>query len=63
MVVGDDGTELGTISAKPDADIASVNINYSGKVYIYSKGSGINIYKVQVDNKSSVEETNKENNY
>lgn len=51
MVVGDDGTELGTISAKPDADIASVNINYSGKVYIYSKGSGINIYKVQVDNK------------
>ena len=61
MVVGDDGTELGTISAKPDADIASVNINYSGKVYIYSKGSGINIYKVQVDNKSSVEETTKKN--
>ena len=61
MVVGDYGTELGTISAKPDADIASVNINYSGKVYIYSKGSGINIYKVQVDNKSSVEETTKKN--
>ena len=43
MVVGDDGTELGTISAKPDADIASVNINYSGK-YIFIQRVVVSIF-------------------
>ena len=55
-VVTESGKELATISAASTAATNAVNINYSGKVYIYSTGSGINIYKVQLDSKSSTVE-------
>lgn len=56
-VTGDNGKELASISAAPTAETTAVRINYTGKVYIYSTGSGINIYKVQRDSKSSGDET------
>lgn len=61
-VTDSNGKVLGTIDCGSDAALGSVTINYSGKVYIYSAGSGINIYKVQVDSSrsSSVETTKKE---
>ena len=52
VVAGDNGKELATINAAPTLNVTAVNIDYKGKVYIYSENSGINIYKVQADSKS-----------
>lgn len=62
VVAGDNGKELAEISAEPNAQTTAAAINYTGKVYIYSGNSGINIYKVQLDSKSggAVEETTKD---
>ena len=61
VVAGDNGKELATIAAAPDAETTAVSIDYTGKVYIYSENSGINIYKVQLDSKSgAAEETTKD---
>lgn len=43
------GKVLGTLSYGSNAAFNSVNVNASGKIFIYSAGSGINIYKVQID--------------
>ena len=52
------GNVLGTISCSPTAALGSVNISYTGDLYIYSAGSGINIYKIQIDSKGgTVEKT------
>lgn len=59
-VVSESGNELATISAAPTAKTTAVNVDYTGKVYIYSKGSGINIYNVELNGNSSVETTTKE---
>ena len=48
------GNVLGTISCGSSAATGSVTINYSGTVYIYSAGSGINIYKIQLDTTGSL---------
>lgn len=47
--VNGSGTEVGTMSCTADVTLGSVKINGSGTIYIYSAGSGINIYKVQLD--------------
>ncbi len=54
------GNVLGTISCGSSAALGSVTINYNGTVYIYSANSGINIYKVQIDSKSTNVETTTE---
>lgn len=55
LVVADsNGKKLGTISASSTASLGTYK--YSGKsgyVYLYSAGSGINIYKIQVDSSGS----------
>lgn len=43
------GKVLGTLSYGSNAAFNSVNVNASGKIFIYSAGSGINIYKIQID--------------
>lgn len=55
LVVADEsGNKLGTMTAGTSASCESYN--YSGKagyVYLYSSGSGINLYKIQVDSKGA----------
>ena len=53
-VVDASGKTLGTVNAGTSAAVGSVATNYSGTVYIYSAGSGINIYKVQIDTTGSI---------
>lgn len=48
-VINGSGSELGTIECGSNVSRGSVTINGTGTVYIYSAGSGINIYKVQLD--------------
>lgn len=48
-VADSSGNILGTISCGSTASLGSVALKYSGKVYIYSANSSINIYKVQID--------------
>ncbi len=54
------GNVLGTISCGSSAALGSVTVNYTGDLYIYSAGSGINIYKVQIDTKGGTVETTTE---
>lgn len=51
LVVADSkGNQLGTISAPATAALGSYKYTgSSGYVYLYSSGSGINLYKIQVD--------------
>ena len=51
LVVADsNGKKLGTISASSSASLGTYKYSGSaGYVYLYSAGSGINIYKIQVD--------------
>ncbi len=55
LIVADgNGTELTTLPAKTVAETAVYNYNgAAGYLYLYSGGSGINLYKIQVDDKSS----------
>ncbi|MBR1445410.1 MAG: RICIN domain-containing protein, partial [Firmicutes bacterium] len=54
LVIADiNGKELGSVTLGSTAELATATINYSGTVFIYSAGSGINLYKIQVDSKSS----------
>lgn len=48
-VVDANGNQLGTITADKTLSSGSVNCNTSGDVYIYSTGSGINVYSVSVN--------------
>lgn len=48
-VTDNKGKVLGTLSYGSNAAFNSVNVNASGKIFIYSAGSGINIYKIQID--------------
>lgn len=54
------GNVLATVSCGSSAALGTATINYSGKIYIYSAGSGINIYKVQIDSKSGTVEATTE---
>jgi pectate lyase len=56
-VVNDSGTEVGTIACSSTLSTGSVTINGTGTLYFFSKNSGINIYKVQVDSTSSTDST------
>ena len=52
-IADENGTELTTLSAKTSAETVTYNYNgVAGSLYLYSKGSGINLYKIQVDDKS-----------
>ncbi len=55
LVVADaSGKQLGTISAPASAALGTYSYSGSdGYVYLYSSGSGINIYKIQVDSTGS----------
>lgn len=54
LVIEDEaGSKLGSLLAETTATTKSFNYNGSaGYLYLYSSDSGINIYKIQVDNKS-----------
>lgn len=54
LVVADkNGTQLATLSAGTSAKTEIYNYNgAAGYLYLYSAGSGINLYKIQVDSKS-----------
>lgn len=54
LVIADaSGTQLTTLNAGTSASTESYSYNGSaGYVYLYSSGSGINIYKIQVDDQS-----------
>ncbi len=54
LVVADSkGNQLGTMSAAPSASLKTYKYTGSaGYVYLYSSGSGINLYKIQVDSNS-----------
>ena len=54
------GKVLGTVSCGSQAALGSVTLDYSGEIYIYSAGSGINIFKVQIDSKGGTVETTTE---
>lgn len=50
VVANSSGKQLGTISAASSASLGTYKYSgSSGYVYLYSAGSGINIYKIQVD--------------
>lgn len=54
VVANSKGSQLGTISASSTASLKTYNYTgSSGYVYLYSAGSGINLYKIQVDSTSS----------
>lgn len=59
LVVADtNGKQLGTISAASAASLGSYTYTgSSGYVYLYSSGSGINLYKIQVDSNGTTSET------
>jgi hypothetical protein len=53
VVTDSKGNVLGKISCGTTAALGSVKVTASGKIYIYSEDSGINIYKVQIDTTGS----------
>ncbi len=54
VVANSGGKQLGTISAAPTASLGTYSYSgSSGSIYLYSAGSGINIYKIQVDSVGS----------
>lgn len=55
LIIADgNGTQLTTLEAGTSAETKSYSYNgTAGYVYLYSSGSGINIYKIQVDEQSS----------
>lgn len=59
LVVADaSGNQLTTLSADSTASLASYSYTGSaGYIYLYSAGSGINLYKIQVDDASSSSST------
>lgn len=64
LVVADsNGSKLTTLSATSTASLQSYSYKGSaGYVYLYSEGSGINIYKIQVDKSSSSSSNNSSSN-
>lgn len=53
-VVTSKGVELGTIDCTSSVALGTLTMNVTDTIYIYSTGSGINIYKVQLDSSDSV---------
>lgn len=54
VVANSGGKQLGTISAASTASLGTYSYSGSaGSIYLYSAGSGINIYKIQVDSVGS----------
>ncbi len=49
IAVNDSGTQVGNISFSSALETKSITIKGTGNLYFYSAGSGINVYKVQVD--------------
>lgn len=53
VIANESGAQLATLSAGTSAATKSYNYNGSaGYIYLYSAGSGINLYKIQIDSKS-----------
>ncbi len=51
--VNDSGQQVGTMSCGTALSMGEISVTGTGTIYIYSTGSGINIYKIQVDSTGS----------
>ena len=63
IVANSSGSKLTTLTA--GTSLATQSYNYTGSkgyIYLYSAGSGINIFKIQVDDNSSSSSTDDNNN-
>lgn len=59
-VAAEDGTVLKALSADTTGRRYSFEINYTGKIYMYSAGSGINIYEISINGETPETESTTE---